>query len=113
MRLSVLLSFLLAACASTSTPTVATTPEPLPHPIGQVGPPTPPVPTFTTPPSDWQLLDARTDGVQGTGVRRAERELLAGRKPARTVVVAVIDGGVDTAHVDLRDQMWHNPREVA
>ena len=73
---------------------------------------TPPVPTFTTPPADWHLRDAVADGVQGIGLRRAERELLAGRRPARTVVVAVIDGGVDTAHADLRARLWTNPREV-
>ena len=26
--------------------------------------------------------------------------------------MAVIDGGVDTAHVDLRRVLWHNPGEV-
>jgi len=41
------------------------------------------------------------------------RELLAGRQPRRTVVVAVIDGGVDTAHADLRANLWSNPKEVA
>jgi subtilisin family serine protease len=64
------------------------------------------------PARDWQLLDS-TAGVPGIALRRAERELLAGRTPARTVVVAVIDGGVDTAHVDLRANLWTNPREVA
>jgi hypothetical protein len=28
------------------------------------------------------------------------------------VVVAVLDGGLDTAHVDLRQVLWHNPGEV-
>jgi len=41
------------------------------------------------------------------------RELLAGRQPRRTVIVAVIDGGVDTAHIDLRGNLWSNPKEVA
>lgn len=41
------------------------------------------------------------------------RELLAGRQPLRTVTVAVIDGGVDTAHADLRANLWTNPREIA
>jgi hypothetical protein len=50
-------------------------------------------------PADWQLLDPATDRVPGTAARRAAQELLRGRKPERTVVVAVIDGGVDTAHV--------------
>lgn len=31
----------------------------------------------------------------------------------RNVVVAVIDGGVDTDHPDLQDQIWRNPGEIA
>jgi subtilisin family serine protease len=73
----------------------------------------PPATAPTEAPRDWQLLDAGTDRVPGTSARRAERELLAGRRPGRTVVVAVIDGGIDTAHVDLKANLWRNPREVA
>jgi hypothetical protein len=62
---------------------------------------------------DWQLLDATTDGVPGISAERARRELLAGKQPARTVLVAVIDGGIDTAHVDLRSNLWTNPKEIA
>lgn len=39
--------------------------------------------------------------------------LLDGRTPAREVIVAVIDGGVDTSHEDLDDVLWVNPGEVA
>jgi subtilisin family serine protease len=60
----------------------------------------------------WQNLDQTLDGVPGTSADRAIRELLADRTPQRTVVVAVIDGGVDTAHVDLRDALWRNPDEI-
>jgi subtilisin family serine protease len=108
MRLSVLLVLALAACSAPSAPSVAPAPASV-----SAAPTTPPVPTATTAPSDWQLLDATADGVQGTGSRRAVGELLAGRKPARTVVVAIIDGGVDTAHAGLKDRLWQNPREVA
>jgi subtilisin family serine protease len=41
------------------------------------------------------------------------RELLAGKPPRRTVVVAIIDNGIDTAHVDLRGNLWTNPKETA
>jgi subtilisin family serine protease len=39
-------------------------------------------------------------------------ELLAGKSPKRTVLVAIIDNGIDTAHVDLRANLWTNPKEV-
>ena len=63
-------------------------------------------------PTNWQLLDESIDHVPGISVLRAKRELLAGRQPGRTVVVAVIDGGVDTAHAALRPNLWANPREI-
>ncbi|HEX5631730.1 MAG TPA: S8 family peptidase [Gemmatimonadales bacterium] len=109
MRLRLLLTFCatLAACASPSAPAAVAV-----SPVNKMAPAVPPTPSADSAPSDWQLLDAVTDSVQGTGIRRAERELLAGRTPARTVVVAVIDGGVDTAHADLRTQLWRNERET-
>ena len=39
-------------------------------------------------------------------------ELLAGKSPKRTVLVAIIDNGIDTAHVDLRANLWTNPKEI-
>jgi hypothetical protein len=51
------------------------------------------------------------DGVPGAGIDEAY-ELLAGRSPAREVIVAVVDGGVDTEHEDLDDVLWTNPGEV-
>ena len=62
------------------------------------------------PPEDWYLQDATTGGYPGAAVDRAY-ELVAGRTP-RTVVVAVIDGGVDVAHPDLQGRLWTNPRET-
>jgi subtilisin family serine protease len=78
-------------------------------------PPTPSAPAaplIREAPRNWQLLDGASDGVPGTGSERALRELLAQRRPRRTVLVAVIDGGVDTAHVDLRGNLWTNANEV-
>jgi subtilisin family serine protease len=71
------------------------------------------LPALETAPDGWWLMDPETDNVPGAAVERAYRELLAGREPARTVVVAIIDSGVDTAHVDLRPVLWRNPGEVA
>lgn len=64
-------------------------------------------------PPAWQRLDAQRDRVNGTGVDRAMTELLAGRRPARRVIVAVIDGGIDTLHPQLAPVLWRNTAEVA
>lgn len=64
------------------------------------------------PVSGWQNLDLKTDSVFGIGTEKAYAELLKGKKHA-TVVVAVIDGGVDTAHEDLKSVLWINPKEKA
>ncbi len=111
-RASLLLSLALIACSRASGPPVQTTATPrvdVPRPT----PTSQPVPTPSVAPRDWQLRDATVDGVPGVSMLRAERELLTGRSPARSVVVAVIDGGVDTAHVDLRTRLWYNAKEVA
>ena len=113
-----LLALGLAACASGGT-----TPEnQAPAPAPATSSPTPSQPAATPAaapaslaeaPRDWQLLDVSSDRVVGVGARRAERELLASKQPKRTVLVAVIDGGVDTAHVGLKANLWTNPKEVA
>ena len=57
-------------------------------------------------------MDEDVDQVPGISVLRAQRELLANKQPKRTVVVAVIDGGVDTAQLSLRPNLWANPKEI-
>ncbi|HVS98690.1 MAG TPA: S8 family serine peptidase [Puia sp.] len=58
---------------------------------------------------DWKNEDLEKDTVFGISTTKAYG-LLQGKKH-RTVVVAVIDGGTDTAHEDLRDVLWVNPKE--
>ena len=74
---------------------------------------TPETPGLTSAPDAWQLLDLEADGVPGVSATRTYAELLAGRTPSRNVVVAVIDGGIDTTHVDLRENLWINEDETA
>jgi subtilisin family serine protease len=61
--------------------------------------------------TQWYLRD-KTDSTAGISVERTYRELLKDRK-ATPVVVAVIDGGIDTTHEDLKRVLWINPKEVA
>ncbi len=61
---------------------------------------------------NWQNLDPTQDKVMGTSVDRAYKELLKDKKAKKTIVVAVIDGGVDVKHEDLKGQIWVNEDEI-
>lgn len=61
-------------------------------------------------PDNWILLDPISDKVYGTGVSKAYEKLKD--KKAQTVIVAVIDSGVDTDHEDLKDIIWTNTGEI-
>ncbi|MFZ6014711.1 MAG: S8 family serine peptidase, partial [Bacteroidota bacterium] len=63
-------------------------------------------------PKDWYLRDWQDDHQQGLSVEKTYATLLKD-KPSRTVLVAVIDSGVDTDHEDLKDVIWSNEDEVA
>jgi subtilisin family serine protease len=60
---------------------------------------------------NWQNLDLKTDSVFGISTEKAYAELLKGKKQV-TVLVAVIDGGADINHEDLRSVIWTNPKEI-
>jgi subtilisin family serine protease len=56
-------------------------------------------------------MDPSEDGVMGTGAQKAH-ELVRNKSPKKTVVVAVIDSGVDLDHEDLKGKIWINKGEV-
>lgn len=62
-------------------------------------------------PKNWHLLDLKTDGYFGISLTPAY-ELIKGKK-SKTVVVATIDSGIDTAQKDLTSVLWLNPKEKA
>ena len=63
-------------------------------------------------PDNWFNLDPKENNVNGVSTEKVYSDLLKG-KPSTTVIVAVIDGGVDAEHEDLKAIMWTNPREIA
>jgi subtilisin family serine protease len=61
---------------------------------------------------NWQHDDLIQDSIFGISTNKAYAELLSAKnKKLKPVVVAVIDSGVDTAHLDLKDVLWNNKRE--
>lgn len=62
---------------------------------------------------NWYNLDYANNQVMGASVDKAYAELLNG-KPAKAVItVAVIDGGIDINHDDLKGRIWINKGELA
>ncbi|RMF24895.1 MAG: peptidase S8, partial [Bacteroidetes bacterium] len=61
-------------------------------------------------PDNWHHLDSRQDGFNGISTEQMY-QFLKGRTP-QTVVVAVIDSGVDCEHEDLQDVIWVNEDEI-
>lgn len=60
---------------------------------------------------NWYNQDLGSDKKFGMSVDRAYEELLKGKK-SKTVVVAIIDSGVDIFHEDLQGKIWTNQEEI-
>lgn len=60
---------------------------------------------------NWHNLDYGIDSIMGISTEKAYSQLLLGKR-GKTVIVAVIDGGVDTKHQDLKGQIWTNTKEI-
>ena len=61
-------------------------------------------------PKDWHLKDQKMDGIYGISLDKAYE--FVKNKKSKTVLVAVIDSGIDTTHEDLKPVLWKNPKEV-
>ena len=63
-------------------------------------------------PSDWQHQSPDAGVIPGIATDKAYATVLDGREPQQTVVVAIIDSGVDVEHEDLEGVIWTNEDEV-
>jgi len=61
-------------------------------------------------PKNWHTMDLKTDGYFGISLNQAY-QLVKGKK-SKTVIVATIDSGIDTAQNDLKPILWVNTKEI-
>ncbi len=59
----------------------------------------------------WPHADITTDSIPGMSLAKAYQ--FVADKKATTVIVAVIDSGIDIEHEDLKDNVWTNSDEIA
>lgn len=60
----------------------------------------------------WPEMDMHTDTVPGMSITKAYEEIIKDHK-GETVVVGIVDAGVDINHEDLKEVIWTNKKEVA
>lgn len=61
---------------------------------------------------NWQNLSPSGDSIMGVDTETAYSTILKDKKSKKTIIVAVIDGGVDVFHEDLQGQIWINEDEI-
>ena len=61
---------------------------------------------------NWGHLDLVNDTIPGMSVDKAYAEVIKNKK-GKSVIVAVIDSGIDIDHEDLDGVLWTNTKEIA
>jgi len=63
-------------------------------------------------PKSWHMMDHAANGVYGVSADKAYKFIKSKNLKSKTVLVAVIDSGIDTLQEDLKPILWTNPKEI-
>ncbi|MEI7736444.1 MAG: S8 family serine peptidase [Ferruginibacter sp.] len=58
------------------------------------------------------MMDKETDGYYGISSNKAYEFIKSKKLKSKTVIVAVIDSGIDTLQEDINPVLWTNPKEI-
>lgn len=61
---------------------------------------------------NWYNKNIQEDQIMGASIDKVYKSLINNKEPKKTIVVAVIDGGVDINHKDLEGKIWVNEGEI-
>jgi len=61
---------------------------------------------------NWHWKDLVTDSVHGVSLDKAYQLLKASGNNPKPIIIAVLDGGIDTNHLAIQNVLWTNPKEI-
>ena len=60
----------------------------------------------------WHWKDLEKDGVHGVSLFKAQQLLIDLKLKPAPIVIAILDGGIDTNHLQIKPLLWNNPNEI-
>ena len=60
----------------------------------------------------WHWKDLEKDGVHGVSLFKAQQLLTDLKLKPTPIIIAILDGGIDTAHLQIKPLLWNNPKEI-
>jgi cell wall-associated protease len=61
---------------------------------------------------NWHWKDYKKDSIHGISLLQAYEQLSKLNKQPTPIIVAVLDGGIDTNHIELKTKLWVNTKEI-
>jgi len=60
----------------------------------------------------WHWKDLEKDGVHGVSLFKAQQILIDLKIKPTPIIIAVLDGGIDTTHSQIKPILWNNTKEI-
>ncbi len=60
----------------------------------------------------WHWKDLEKEGVHGVSLFKAQQMLIDLKLKPTPIIIAVLDGGIDTSHRLIKPYLWKNPKEI-